>query len=804
MTVSNVSISSSDDTDGLTPYQMYISNLSSSTLESSSPQNQSWNAHSTPASNSIGSQQQQQQQQQQHEEAGVSAGASQKILLGSAHPHGYVGNGDSVITKDPVVAMSTNQPQGSWKNVLSPNGVGSGGDASAVAVRGGWKAGVSAPLSQRGTNLGIPQPLPPRKPYGGAQNAWVAMGSSSSGSAVKTINVGSKGSTLRGASNGRQAQTVQVQQQHIGAGGRATKDASTARRQQQQQQQQGRQSLRRSAVDENNRQSRSSSNGGRNGKQGSSSSSQDGWEEVPRGGGARGVAPHHTNSAGGGMASSQQSNAYSFRKFHEDFESDEDEDEDEDEEDLDDGTESEERRSENTDAASSSSSSASASGDAMALSGHHNGIGKDNRSTSKGSGRGKQTRDRNSHGVKRQTVPQSSRNSDFTAQASSTGAVNISNPGSSSNRVASSNSTAPIVSKNSKDHANYSRSSASSLIRENIEADISSTVNDDKSEAASSSATFTSSGSNGTGKAIVNDKSKASSSSIQLFSLLPKAFSIMANALRQSGVVPFVSLFLSQAVSLVVCLGGFLVAGALVVLLLLLELHKYALREVSSNYPIAFCFAFPYFFSYLISCISDFAPHWGAVCLWYSFLVQLLCTTDSSAKNNSSGPISSDEAPDEAEAEYSFDSSEKVPLGNKQVGTRVGNSKHAVGSLESSPRIRSARSSLSTSQLTKQPVSSRGSSIIRGDHSSNNRNRNQIVYETKSTISSESTDSSNNTGSVTNSNSWTTLMLRLLLSLAFVAESTTTRCYLLDMSGVELILFSFVLGVSIFEYSFHP
>ena len=54
---------------------------------------------------------------------------------------------------------------------------------------------------------------------------------------------------------------------------------------------------------------------------------------------------------------------------------------------------------------------------------------------------------------------------------------------------------------------------------------------------------------------------------------------------------------------------------------------QYALREVMTNFHVAFCFVFPYSFQFLVSFITEWAPHWAPVCLWYSFLVQFFCTS---------------------------------------------------------------------------------------------------------------------------------------------------------------------------------
>jgi len=81
---------------------------------------------------------------------------------------------------------------------------------------------------------------------------------------------------------------------------------------------------------------------------------------------------------------------------------------------------------------------------------------------------------------------------------------------------------------------------------------------------------------------------------------------------------------------------SFVLPGMIAALLMVLQLHKYAVRELVTNYYVAFCFAFPCSFRFLVSLITEWAPHWAPVCLWYSFLVQLFCTSGST--RDRSGP----------------------------------------------------------------------------------------------------------------------------------------------------------------------
>jgi len=81
---------------------------------------------------------------------------------------------------------------------------------------------------------------------------------------------------------------------------------------------------------------------------------------------------------------------------------------------------------------------------------------------------------------------------------------------------------------------------------------------------------------------------------------------------------------------LLACLGvclGFALAVVMASAMVVSRIHNYALNELIVNYHITICFTFPYFFKYLVQRKMDWAPHWAPVCLWYSFLVQLFCTS---------------------------------------------------------------------------------------------------------------------------------------------------------------------------------
>ncbi|CAM9946787.1 unnamed protein product, partial [Choristocarpus tenellus] len=85
---------------------------------------------------------------------------------------------------------------------------------------------------------------------------------------------------------------------------------------------------------------------------------------------------------------------------------------------------------------------------------------------------------------------------------------------------------------------------------------------------------------------------------------------------------------LSNIMSLLVCSLGLLVAALVWVLLLGLRLHALALREVAGSVHVAACFLFPYLFRYLVFMLDEWAPHWLPACLWYSFLMQVFCTSN--------------------------------------------------------------------------------------------------------------------------------------------------------------------------------
>eukprot|EP00903_Cladosiphon_okamuranus_P011364 g10712.t1 len=73
--------------------------------------------------------------------------------------------------------------------------------------------------------------------------------------------------------------------------------------------------------------------------------------------------------------------------------------------------------------------------------------------------------------------------------------------------------------------------------------------------------------------------------------------------------------------------------------LLGLRLHSLALKEVTGSVHVAVCFLFPYCFQYLVSAIDDWAPHWLPACLWYSFLMQMFCTSNHQYKHSMSSHL---------------------------------------------------------------------------------------------------------------------------------------------------------------------
>ncbi|CAM9508596.1 unnamed protein product [Pylaiella littoralis] len=74
-------------------------------------------------------------------------------------------------------------------------------------------------------------------------------------------------------------------------------------------------------------------------------------------------------------------------------------------------------------------------------------------------------------------------------------------------------------------------------------------------------------------------------------------------------------------------------------LLLGLRLHSLALKEVTGSVHVAVCFLFPYCFQYLVSAIDEWAPHWLPSCLWYSFLMQMFCTSNHQYKHSMSSHL---------------------------------------------------------------------------------------------------------------------------------------------------------------------
>lgn len=108
-----------------------------------------------------------------------------------------------------------------------------------------------------------------------------------------------------------------------------------------------------------------------------------------------------------------------------------------------------------------------------------------------------------------------------------------------------------------------------------------------------------------------------------MYSLLPTS----GQLLGKDGTLALVVLAVSEMVSLVVCIVGFLVAGTFAALLLVGQLHRYALRELMRDFQVTLCFAFPYSFRFTMVVAMEWAPHWAPVCLWYAFLVQVFCTS---------------------------------------------------------------------------------------------------------------------------------------------------------------------------------
>ncbi|CAM9124713.1 unnamed protein product [Discosporangium mesarthrocarpum] len=84
----------------------------------------------------------------------------------------------------------------------------------------------------------------------------------------------------------------------------------------------------------------------------------------------------------------------------------------------------------------------------------------------------------------------------------------------------------------------------------------------------------------------------------------------------------------STVTSFAVCWLGLTVAGLAWVLLLFLRLHALAIREAAGSIHVAVCFLVPYCFQYLVSLVDEWAPHWLPACLWYSFLMQVFCTSN--------------------------------------------------------------------------------------------------------------------------------------------------------------------------------
>lgn len=68
-----------------------------------------------------------------------------------------------------------------------------------------------------------------------------------------------------------------------------------------------------------------------------------------------------------------------------------------------------------------------------------------------------------------------------------------------------------------------------------------------------------------------------------------------------------------------------LVAGVYALLMMAFRLHARAIHLLVDDHYITLCFIFPYTFRVLSSVGANYIPHWAPACLWYSFLVQLLC-----------------------------------------------------------------------------------------------------------------------------------------------------------------------------------
>eukprot|EP00904_Undaria_pinnatifida_P008729 jgi/Undpi1/4987/HiC_scaffold_19.g08339.m1 len=73
--------------------------------------------------------------------------------------------------------------------------------------------------------------------------------------------------------------------------------------------------------------------------------------------------------------------------------------------------------------------------------------------------------------------------------------------------------------------------------------------------------------------------------------------------------------------------------------LLGLRVHSLALKEATGSIHVVVCFLFPYCFQYLVSLIGEWAPHWLPACLWYSFLMQMFCTSNHQYKHSMSSHL---------------------------------------------------------------------------------------------------------------------------------------------------------------------
>lgn len=88
-----------------------------------------------------------------------------------------------------------------------------------------------------------------------------------------------------------------------------------------------------------------------------------------------------------------------------------------------------------------------------------------------------------------------------------------------------------------------------------------------------------------------------------------------------------------------VSLLSVLIMGMSWLFLLGLRVHSLALKEATGSIHVVVCFLFPYCFQYLVSFIGEWAPHWLPACLWYSFLMQMFCTSNHQYKHSVSSHL---------------------------------------------------------------------------------------------------------------------------------------------------------------------